>query len=80
MQAVASGMVAMNTQQTQALVGTVRGELQALIEAGHQKIQRQQETIRGEMKKITDDVQLLTTQLNDVKLVNKDILSEWKRE
>ena len=32
--------------------------------------------IRGEMKKITDDVQLLTTQLNDAQLVNKDILSE----
>ena len=34
-QAEVPGTVAMSTQQTQALVGTVRGELQAQIEAGH---------------------------------------------
>ena len=28
------------------------------------------------MKKITGDVQLLTSQLNDAKMVNKDILSD----
>ena len=32
--------------------------------------------IRGEMKEITNDVQLLTKQLNDAKLVNKGMLSE----
>ena len=60
-QATASRAVVTSMQKTQALVGTVRGEVQAQIEAGHQEMQRQQETIRGEMKKITDDVQLLTT-------------------
>ena len=74
-QAAASGVVIMSIQQTQALVGAMRGELQAQIEAGHHEVQKQQETIRGEMKKITDDVQLLTTQLSDAKLVNKDMLN-----
>ena len=41
-------------------------------------MRRQQETIRSEMKKITDDVQLLTTQLNDAKLLNKDMLIEME--
>ena len=59
----------------QALIGTVRGELQAQMEADHQEAQRRQEMIRGEMKQITNDVQLLTKQLNDAKLVNKGMLS-----
>ena len=46
------------------------------MEADHQEAQRQQEMIRGEMKQITNDVQLLTKQLNDAKLVNKGMLSE----
>ena len=46
------------------------------MEADHQKAQRQQEMIRGEMKQITNDLQLLTKQLNDAKLVNKGMLSE----
>ena len=60
----------------QALVGTVRGELQAQMEADHQEAQRQKEMIRGGMKQITNDVQLLTKQLNDTKLVKKRMLSE----
>ena len=62
------------------LIGTVWGEVYAQIEAGYQEMQRQQETIRVEMTKITDDVQLLTTRLNDAKLVNKDMLSEVELE
>ena len=44
-QAIAPGVVAMHTQQMQALVGNIRGELQAQMEAGHQEAQRQQEMI-----------------------------------
>ena len=74
-QAVASSMAATSTQQMQTLVEIVWGELQAQMEASHQEAQRQQDMIRGEMKQITNDVQLLTKQLNDAKLVNKGMLS-----
>ena len=62
-------------QQIQALIGTVRGDLQAQMEASYQEMKKQNEMIRSDMQKITDDVQLLTIQLNDAKLVNKGMLN-----
>ena len=55
-QAAASSVVTTSTQHMQALVGTVRGELQAQMEASHQEIKKHNEIIRCDMQKITDDV------------------------
>ena len=39
-QVAAFGTVMMGTQRTQALIGTIRGELHAQMEADHQEVQR----------------------------------------
>ena len=39
-QAAAPSVITMSIQQTQELVGTIRGELQAQMEAGHQEMKK----------------------------------------
>ena len=74
-QVEASGTVVASTQQTPALVETVQGELQAQINANLQEMKKQNKMMRGDMQQITDEVQLLTKQLNDGKVVNKEMLN-----
>ena len=73
-QAVAMSAVVTSSHSTQALVGTIRDELQVKMDSKHRELQRQNEMMQSELQKLTNDVQTLTKQLNGAKLINREML------